>query len=407
MTQPHFHAPGSSSVASSDWLGALNSQMRAVVESGIVEVFNYGRNRQGLIPLWVGEGDLTTPDFIAAAGKRSLDDGETFYTYQRGIPELRETIARYMTRVYGAAPGGGAFQPEQFFVTVGGMHALQIAMRLIAGPGDEILVPSPAWPNFEGAIALTGARSVNVPMTSGSRWSLDIERLEQAITPATRGIIVNSPGNPTGFTATREELVAILEMSRRRGLWIVADEIYGRLVYQGERAPSFHDIMAPDDRILFLQTLSKNWAMTGWRIGWLEAPQALGPVIENIVQYTTSGVPVFIQRAAVAAIEGGEPFIAGQIARMRQSRDIICDGLARTGRVRFAQPEAAFYLFCAVEGHEDTRQLAMRLVDEAGLGVAPGSAFGAGGEAYIRLCFARSPDQILEATRRFAAWLAR
>ena len=407
MAQRHFNASDSPPAVSSDWLGAINSQMHAVVESGIVEVFNYGRNRQGLIPLWVGEGDLTTPDFIAEAARLSLANGETFYTYQRGIPELRETIARYMTRVYGAAPGGGAFDPERFFVTVGGMHALQIAMRLIAGPGDEMIVPSPAWPNFEGAIALTGARSVNVPMVSGQRWSLDIERLEKAITPATRAIIVNSPGNPTGFTATREELVAILEMARRRSLWIVADEIYGRLVYQGERAPSFHDVMAPDDRILFLQTLSKNWAMTGWRIGWLEAPPALGPVIENIVQYTTSGVPVFIQRAAIAAIEGGEAFIAGQIARMRQSRDIICDGLAKTGRVRFAQPEAAFYLFCAVEGHADTRNLAMRLVDEAGLGVAPGSAFGAGGEAYVRLCFARSPDQVLEATRRFAAWLAR
>ena len=207
--------------------------------------------------------------------------------------------------------------------------------------------------------------------------------------------------------ATREELAAILDLSRRRGLWIVADEIYGRLAYQGERAPSFHDVMAPDDRILFLQTLSKNWAMTGWRIGWLEAPPALGPVIENMVQYTTSGVPVFIQRAAIAAIEEGEPFIADQIARMRQSRDIICNGLTTTGRVRFAQPEAAFYLFCTVEGHEDTRSLAMRLVDEAGLGVAPGSAFGAGGEAYIRLCFARSPAQIAEATRRFSAWLAK
>jgi aspartate/methionine/tyrosine aminotransferase len=407
MAQRHFNASDAPPPAGADWLGAISPQMHAVVESGIVEVFNYGRNRQGLIPLWVGEGDLTTPGFIAEAARLSLANGETFYTYQRGIPELRETIARYMTRVYGAAPGGEAFQPERFFVTVGGMHALQIAMRLIAGPGDEIIVPSPAWPNFEGAIALAGARSVNVPMASGDRWSVDIERLEKAITPATRGIIVNSPGNPTGFMATREELVAILDISRRHGLWIVADEIYGRLVYQGERAPSFHDVMAPDDRILFLQTLSKNWAMTGWRIGWLEAPPALGAMIENMVQYTTSGVPVFIQRAAIAAIEGGEAFIAGQIARMRQSRDIICNGLNATGRVRFAQPEAAFYLFCAIEGCEDTRSLAMRLVDEAGLGVAPGSAFGAGGEAYIRLCFARSPDQVLEATRRFAAWLAR
>ena len=390
-----------------DWLGAVHSQMHAVVDSGIVEVFNYGRNRQGLIPLWVGEGDLATPEFIGEAARLSLARGETFYTYQRGIPELRETIARYMTRIYGAAPGGGAHQPERFFVTIGGMHALQIAMRLVAGPGDEIVIPSPAWPNFDGAIALAGARGVNVPMVSGARWSLDIDRLAAAITPATRAIIVNSPGNPTGFTATLAELAAILDLSRRHGLWIVADEIYGRVVYQGERAPSFHDVMDPDDRILFLQTLSKNWAMTGWRIGWLEAPPALGPIIENAIQYTTSGVPVFIQRAAIAAIEEGESFIADQLSRMKQSRDIICGGLAATGRVRFARPEAAFYLFCSVDGEEDTRTLAKRLVDEAGLGVAPGSAFGAGGEGYIRLCFARSPEQIAEATRRFAAWLAR
>jgi aspartate/methionine/tyrosine aminotransferase len=389
-----------------DWPAAVHSQMHAVAESGIVEVFNYGRDRQGLIPLWVGEGDLTTPDFIAEAARLSLARGETFYTYQRGIPELRESIARYMTRVYGDAPGGGAHDPERFFVTVGGMHALQIAMRLVAGPGDEILVPSPAWPNFDGAIALAGARSVHVPMISGERWSLDIDRLSGAITPATRAIVMNSPGNPTGFTATRDELEAILGLARQRGLWIVADEIYGRIVYRGARAPSFHDVMDPDDRILFLQTLSKNWAMTGWRIGWLEAPVALGPIIENIVQYTTSGVPVFIQRAAIAAIEDGEGFIADQLARMRLSRDILCDGLAETGRVRFAQPEAAFYLFCAVEGQADTRALAKRLVDEAGLGVAPGSAFGAGGESYIRLCFARSPEQIAEATRRFRAWLS-
>ena len=388
-----------------DWLGAVHSQMHAVVESGIVEVFNYGRNRQGLIPLWVGEGDLPTPDFIAAAAQASVAAGETFYTYQRGIPPLRETIARYMTRVYGPAPGGRAHDPERFFVTVGGMHALQIAMRLVAGPGDEIIVPSPAWPNFDGAIALAGARTVNVPMIAGARWSLDIDRLAAAITPATRAIVMNTPGNPTGFTATRDELAAILTLARQRGLWIIADEIYGRLVYRGGRAPSLHDVMDPDDRVLFLQTLSKNWAMTGWRIGWLEAPPALGPIIENVVQYTTSGVPAFIQRAAIAAIEEGEPFIASQLARMRESRDILCSGLAATGRVRFAEPEAAFYLFCSVEGEADTRVLARRLVDEAGLGVAPGSAFGAGGEGYIRLCFARSPEQIAEATRRFRTWL--
>ena len=387
------------------WRAALHPHMGEVAESGIVEVFNYGRDRQGLIPLWVGEGDSPTPDFIAEAARRSLARGETFYTHQRGIPDLRAAIARYMTGVHGAAPGGGAFEAGRFFVTIGGMHALQIAIRLVAGPGDEILTLAPAWPNFAGAIALVGARQILVPMTGDDRWRLDLDRLAAAVTPATRAIVINSPGNPTGFTATRDELAAILGLARRHGLWIVADEIYGRIVYEGTRAPSFHDVMDADDRILFVQTLSKNWAMTGWRIGWLEAPAALGDVIENLVQYTTSGVPVFVQRAAIAAIEGGEDFLAAQIARFRRSRDILCAGLAETGRVRFIRPEAAFYLFCAVDGETDTRRLALRLVDEAGLGVAPGSAFGAGGDGFLRLCFARSPDEIAEATRRFRAWL--
>jgi aspartate/methionine/tyrosine aminotransferase len=390
-----------------DWLGAIQPAMRAVAPSGIVDVFNYGRGRQGLIPLWVGEGDSPTPPFIGEAAKTSLDRGETFYTHQRGIPELRESIARYMTRVYGAAPGGGDFSPERFFVTIGGMHALDIAARLTIGPCEEALIPSPAWPNFAGAVALAGGRATFVPLESGERWRLDVERLASAVTPATRAIFVNTPANPTGFVATHEELEAVLALARRRGLWIVADEIYGRLTYQGERAPSFHDIMAPDDKILFVQTFSKNWAMTGWRIGWLEAPPALGGTIENLVQFTTSGVPVFTQRAAVAALEEGEGFLAEQIARMREARDIVTQGLAATGRVRFAMPQAAFYLFCAVEGESDSRALAMRLIDEAGVGAAPGSAFGPCGEGYLRLCFARAPGEIAEATRRLALWLTR
>jgi aspartate/methionine/tyrosine aminotransferase len=389
----------------SNWLDQIRPAIRDVASSGIVEVFNYGRGRQGLIPLWVGEGDLPTPPFISAAAKASLDRGETFYTAQRGVPELRAAIAAYMTRVYGAAPGGGAFSPEDFFVTIGGMHAIEIATRLIVGPGDEALIPSPAWPNFVGALEISGARAVPVPLEGSGRWSLDPERLAAAITPATRLIFLNSPANPTGFVATREEIVETLAIARRHGLWIIADEIYGRITYDGVRAPSFHDVMAPDDKIMFVQTLSKNWAMTGFRVGWLEAPAALGAAIENLIQFTTSGVPVFTQRAATVALEQGEAFLAGNIERCRQSRDILCEGLAATGRVRFFAPEAAFYLFCAIDGFPDSRALALRLIDEAGVGAAPGAAFGPGGEGHLRLCFARDPAQIAEATRRMARWL--
>ena len=389
-----------------NWLDEIRPAIRDAAPSGILEVFNYGRGRQGLIPLWVGEGDLPTPAFISEAAKASLDRGETFYTAQAGIPELREAIAAYMTRVYGQAPAGGPFSPENFFVTIGGMHAIEIATRLIAGPGDEALIPSPAWPNFVGALETAGARPVPVPLDRTGRWSLDPKKLAAAVTPATRAIFFNSPANPTGFVATRDEIAATLDIARARDLWIIADEIYGRMVYDGRRAPSFHDVMAPDDKVLFVQTLSKNWAMTGFRIGWLEAPPALGDQIENLIQFTSSGVPVFNQRAAVAALSGGEAFLAAQIERCRRSRDLLCAGLSATGRVKFFEPEAAFYLFCAVDGFPNSRALALRLIDEAAVGAAPGAAFGPGGEGHLRLCFARDPAEIDKATRRLARWLA-
>ena len=390
-----------------NWLAEIHPTVRDAAPSGIVEVFDYGRGRQGLIPLWVGEGDLPTPSVAAEAAKASIDRGETFYTAQAGIPALREAIAAYMTRVYGAAPGGLPFRPQNFFATIGGMHAIEIATRLTLGPGDEALIPSPAWPNFVGAIETSGARAVPVRLAREGRWSLDPDRLAAAVTPATKVVFLNSPANPTGFVATREELAATLAIARAHDLWIVADEIYGRLTYDGARAPSFHDVMAPDDKILFVQTLSKNWAMTGFRVGWLEAPPALGPVIENLVQFTTSGVPVFTQRAAIAALDEGEAFLAAQIERCRRSRDILCDGLTATGRVRFFEPEATFYLFFEIDGFPNSRALALRLIDEAGIGAAPGSAFGPGGEGYLRICFARDPAQMEEATRRLVQWLKR
>ena len=384
-----------------DWLARIRPEIGAIETSGIVEVFDYGRRVQGLIPLWVGEGDSPTPGFIAQAAKDSIDRGETFYTYQAGIPELRAAISDYMSAHY-----GGRLPPERFFVTIGGMHALDLAVKMTVGPGEEAIVLAPAWPNFAGALASNGARTVFVELDAGPPWRLDPARLEAAITPLTRAILFNSPANPTGYVANAQEIVAVLEVARRHGLWIIADEIYGRLVYGGARAPSFHDVMEPDDRILFVQTLSKNWAMTGWRIGWLEAPPALGGVIENLIQYSTSGVPVPTQRAATAAITHGEAFVAETVARLKLCRDIMVEGLLATGRVELAIPGGAFYLFPKLLGATDARA-AFRLIDEAGVGVAPGSAFGPGGEGRLRLCFARAPELVAEATRRLAAWLTR
>jgi aspartate/methionine/tyrosine aminotransferase len=381
----------------------LRPEARNAPESGIVEVVNHGRLKPGLIPLWVGEGDLPTPDFIARAAGKSLADGETFYTWQRGIPELREALARYHTMLYGQP-----FSADRFFVTGSGMQSVQIAVRLLAGPGDEIIIPTPAWPNFAAALGIAGAKAVCVPMDlEQGRFTLDLDKLTAAITPKTRALVINSPANPTGWTATKEEVGALLALARKHGIWIIADEIYGRFVYDGSaRAASFHDVMEPDDRVLFVQTFSKNWAMTGWRIGWIEAPPALGQVIENLIQYSTSGSPVFVQRAAIAAIDEGEPFVAQQIARAREGRRIIAEGLKATNRVSLSAPDGAFYQFFSVDGRTDSRALAIELVDSANVGLAPGTAFGPGGETGLRLCFARKAADLVEVVARLQKALA-
>lgn len=388
-------------------LDHIRPQALSLPESGIVEVMNYGRHHEGLIPLWAGEGDLPTPAFISEAATRSLAAGETFYTWQRGIPELRAAIARYMSRLYGVAD-----DPERYFVTGSGMQSIQIALALTLSAGEEILIPSPSWPNAAAAAEVIGARPVFVPFSFDETrgfW-LDLDRLESAVTPRTRVIFINSPANPTGFVASLDTLRGVLDIARRHGLWIVADEIYGRFFYEageGGVAPSFHAVMEPDDRILFVQTFSKNWAMTGWRLGWIEAHPSLGPVLENLIQYSTSGVAAFMQRAGIAALERGESFVAHQIERARRGRDVVAQGLASSNRVRFAPPPGAFYMFFGIEGASDTRTLALRLVDEAGIGLAPGTAFGPGGENYIRMCFARGEAQIVEATDRLVRWLQR
>jgi aspartate/methionine/tyrosine aminotransferase len=392
----------------------LRREALALPVSGIGEVFQLGRARSGLIPLYVGEGDIAAPAVITDAIARSLAEGETFYTAQAGLPELRAAIASYMSRHYGEVYESrvGPLGPERFFVTSGGMHALQFAVRLVAGLGDEVIVPVPAWPNFFGVLAAAGVQLRDLPLDFTAdgqgrwRWALDLGRLRAAISPTVRAIVINSPANPTGWTASRPELAAILDIAREFGLWIIADEIYGRIRFSAERAPSFHDVMTGEDRIVFVQTFSKNWAMTGLRLGWLEVPRELGDIVENLVLYSTSGISVPLQRAGIAALDQGDDFFFDQLARMRRGRDILCKELAAMSPVRFAAADATFYLFASFEGITDTRQLALRLIEEAGVGVAPGSAFGAGGERFVRISFARSPEEIAEAVRRMHIWFA-
>ncbi len=382
-------------------IGGLSPRALNAPESGISEIVAHARLREGLIALWVGEGDLPTPDFIREAGIAALWAGETFYTWQRGIPELREALARYHERQFGRE-----FSPGDFLVTGSGMQAIQLALQAVAGLGDEVIYLCPAWPNFSAAVAVAGAVPKPVTLDFGADgWSLDPEKLRAALSERTKAIFVNSPSNPTGWTADIETLAVIRDLARKNGLWIIADEIYSRFFYSAHRAPSFLEITEEDERIIFVNSFSKNWAMTGWRVGWIKAHPSLAQVFENLIQYSTSGVAQFMQKAAVVALDHGDGFVDMQVARAKAARDIVCARLLATKRVRLSPPPGAFYLYFEIDGVTDSRTAAKEIVDKTGVGLAPGSAFGPSGASGFRLCFNRNLEDIEMAAERLAGWI--
>jgi aspartate/methionine/tyrosine aminotransferase len=321
--------------------------------------------------------------------------------WQKGIPELREALARYYARHFGRP-----FAVDDFIATSSGMHSIQLAIHATAGSGDEVVYLSPAWPNFAAAAGIAGARPVPVTLDrSDNGWSCDVAKISDAITARTRAIFVNSPSNPTGWTADHETLRAILDLARKHGLWIIADEIYSLFHYDGGRAPSFLDISSEEDHILYVNSFSKNWAMTGWRIGWIKAHPSLQQVLENLIQYSSSGVAQFMQRGAVAALDEGDGFIARQVEQARRARDLLGSVLGGVERVRFVAPRGALHLFFSIDGMSDSRKAAFDIVDSAGVGLAPGTAFGPGGEECLRLCFHRRLDHVEEAAGRLAQWV--
>jgi aspartate/methionine/tyrosine aminotransferase len=385
-------------------LSAITAASRNEPDSGIMSAVNHGIGKPDVIPLWSGEGNVPTPEAFCRAAIESLLQGETFYTWQRGIPPLREALARYHTRHYGRA-----FDPENFFVTGGGMQAIQTIIQMIAGEDDEIVLPTPAWPNYAGPMRISGAKPVEVPLDfANGTCHLDLDKLFGAITTRTKAIVINSPSNPVGWTASLADLKAVRDECRKRGLWIIGDEVYARFYYgtaQETRASSFLDICDSEEQILLANTFSKNWAMTGWRVGWLQAPKAVGPAIERIIQYNTSGTAAFLQKGCVTALDDGEDFIAEQVAKARANRDLVVESLRAHSQIRFEVPKGAFYMFFAIDGMKDSLATTLRIIDEARVGLAPGGTFGPGGEGYLRMCYLRDRTKLAEALERFGKWL--
>jgi aspartate/methionine/tyrosine aminotransferase len=370
-------------------------------DSKIVDVWRRGLGRSDLVMLAVGEGDLPTPKFIVDAAYRSMLAGETFYTYKRGIPELRQALARYHRRHWGVE-----IAEERITVTSAGMNAMMLAAEIAIGAGDNMVAISPVWPNIFATAEIMGGEVRMVPLgNNGAGWHLDLDKLFAAVDARTRILYAATPGNPTGWTMSAEELAAVVAFCRDKNIWFIADEVYNRLVYDRTVAPSALQFARPMDPVLVVNSFSKTWAMTGWRLGWMVMPPDLVPVMDKLLEFNTSGGQPFLQRSAITALDEGEEFVAEQVARYRASRDLVTQRLGGMRRVRLTRTEASMYLMFRVEGEPDSYKLALRLVEEAGVGLAPGIAFGAGGEGYLRLCFAADSSKLSEAMDRLEPFL--
>ena len=375
-------------------------QLRA---SRIREVANAGIDVPDVLAFWFGESNEVTPAFIRDAASDALARGATFYTQNLGITPLRATIAEYVSRLHGETA------IDHVAVTSAGVNALMLAAQMVLGPGDRAVAVTPLWPNVVEIPKILGASVETVSLDYGKDgWTLDVDRLIAALTPDTRVLIINSPNNPTGWVMPREAQQRVLDHCRRHDTWIIADEVYERLWFgDGPTAPSFLDIATRDERVICANSFSKSWLMTGWRLGWLVLPASLTPDLGKLIEYNTSCAPHFVQEAGIVAIRDGASFTEDLVRRMRIARDHLVGELATLPGVDVHAPDGAMYVFFKLAGASDSLALCKRLVREAHLGLAPGSAFGDEGEGFVRWCYACDPARLDQGIARLAKFLGR
>lgn len=381
----------------------LRTSLDSLPASRIREVANAALGRDDIVKFWFGEGDLPTPEFIRAAAKQALDAGETFYNHNLGIAELRQAIADYASKLHGVR-----IEPDRIAVTSAGVNALSLIAQALFDPGDRVVIVTPVWPNLTSIPRIMGAEVVRVPLDCRDGvWSLDLQKLIDAAAPGTRAVLVNSPNNPTGWTMPQADWNALLAHCRRHGIWLVSDDAYERLVYTGEpHAPGVLARVEDGERFISANTFSKSWTMTGWRLGWLIAPSRFVADFGKLVEFNTSCAPPFVQRAGIVAIRDGDPLIRDTIVRLKRARDLLVQRLRALPGVEAAAPPGAMYLFFRIPGRsDDSLAFAKDLVTRSGLGLAPGIAFGAEGEGYLRWCFAATEALIEQGVERLARHL--
>jgi len=378
-------------------------QVLALRGSKIREVANAAMGRADVLPFWFGESDQPTSVSIRQAAIVALQEGRTFYSHNLGQPALRAATAGYLSQLHGRAIG-----EDRLAITNSGVSALMIAAQAVISPGERVVVVDPVWPNVAEIPRILGAEVIHVSLRPGPEgFTLDLDQLLDALTPDTRALFLNSPNNPTGWTIGPDQRQPILERCRALGVWLVADDVYERLYFGDEAsAPSFLPLAAPEDRLISANSFSKAWRMTGWRLGWLVAPPTLVERLGVLLEYNTSCAPDFIQAAAISAIGGSEADVEALRDELKTARDHLIAGLRAIAGVTAPEPAGAMYAFFRLAGEDgDSVALAKRLVNEAGLGLAPGAAFGAGGEGWLRWCFAAERSRLDEGLARLRGYL--
>jgi aspartate/methionine/tyrosine aminotransferase len=380
----------------------LSARARALEASKIREVAEAGMKLSDVVPLWFGEGAWPTDDRIVEAAVNALRAGNHMYQPNNGNPALRQQICDYSADLLGAA-----LRPEQITVTPSGMQGLMLAAQVLVTPGDRVVAITPGWPNIVGAFAAMGAEIATLPLTvAQGRWTLDMERLLAALTPQTRVFVVNTPNTPTGWAMGAEDQKTVLEHCRKHGIWVVADDVYARLYRHGRTAPSFLSLAAPEERLLSINSFSKCWSMTGWRLGWVVAPAALEAKLGQLTEFNTSCTAGFIQEAGIVALRDCEDEVTRLTGKIQRGYNIAAAHLGRFSRVEFIEPDGAFYLFFKVDGMEDSRQAAFDILHQTKVGLAPGVAFGPEGEGHLRLCYAQPEAVLQQAFERLAPALS-
>ena len=382
----------------------IAASARAVPYSRIRELGEIALGMEGVLKLYFGESNLPTPEFIKRAAAEALAEGRTFYTENAGRPALRRAIARYTREMHGVE-----VDPEsEIAVTASGVQALSISLRCLVDPGDEAIVLTPVWPNGPSILRMAHAvvREVEHPLC-GSGYALDFDALERAVTPRTRVLLYTSPSNPLGWVATEADQEKLLEFARRHELWLVADEVYERLYYGGARvAPSILKQCTREDAVVVVQSFSKAWCMTGWRLGWLTGRRDLIGRAAELNEFMISCAADFSQRAGEIALDRGEEWVSKMTAELRENRDFCVSALRDMPDVTVPVPAGAFYLFPRIAGVTDSFAFCKELLLKTKVGLAPGVAFGAGGEGSIRICFASERSILEEAMSRLRGFLA-